>query len=465
MPVRDYINRMRPKTPDIWKRDPWGDLFDTSQHSRKLRNQGRAGQGLPYNERKRVNRDPRIAQWDWLYGGKKRPTITDEYNPRMGTLGGVPSFLEKWNSRVEELKKSSKDNPYSALAGSENVGGASRGKSRGPSGKSTGSITNTGGRYSGNRPGSRDNVWSPPGIGGSGSIGGGQSNRQVRGDPRGPSRPDQGDTIGAPITPEYQAMIDLFPEMWAEIAGQSGALLNEGYMGSAGLENIFTQFEEPENRLLDALPGRTADLINQGKLSTADAARSLTRGAPKTVGRRPGRGAELISEALVPMKTDQAAHERDLINQAYSIADSIDLGRGARRAGYLDKNMASKTGGIPLLSNAIGQGGNLTTGRIWDTEDPANKALTIQDDAQDYGEDMARLNQLFNRDNMRLSDTLTKNRMRYQAMLNDWMQARGYDRQSSDGFMDFVNLGLKIMEKIPGPWQAPAVVADAVVRS
>ncbi len=445
----------------------------------------RRGQGFGFPKR-RLSDDPE-TQWDWLYnqawgkrpwvrsgkfsysdelpafGGETRqgwqkeqlkdfhelgynPSPGTMFNPAGGTLGGIGQVAgtrpytpqEKLDLKMAPLDESALDkyrrkgragilgsgkgvsSAYGAYGQAQSMGGPSAGKDRGGGGKSLGGASDILEQV---REASGNNNmldWLKNRVAQGNTPYQRETHINAPGDPAGP--------IGQPQTPMAQAIQLAMEEAALGNFGQYRALMNMGIFGPAGMQSILEQVEGPENQMLADLPGRIEDQINQNAIRGADDRRQMTRGLSlgRAGAQRPGLGAQMIAEATIPQRMQEAQYAGDITQTGYDIADQVSLGQGQRRGDLLEENMKSKLLGLQGMAGATGQAQGMLGERYWDPQSPYDMGLEsssrLAELQGDIGRRAASQGQGFQMYNDRMRNYYAKDQAGYNAQLQRWLE-------------------------------------------
>lgn len=415
--------------------------------------------GLRNYVNRRLNRGS--SQWDYLYGGSKRPTKGHygpygysvapgtRFNPAEGTLGGMREVLG-----IRDIKGEWWNDP--ALSGANPMSGGLNRYRYGVA-KNLFQRPNLFARAGGAVPANQGRGGADPSIipgkGDPGSmaaggilggftqpsdykrveIGEGRDEDEGRvpyrrstyiGNPLG----NAAGPIGQPQTPMAQAIQLAMEEATLGNFGQLRALINQGIMGGAGMQAILEQIEGPENMMLADIPGRTEDMISQSGIRGADARRQILGGLNlgRVGAQRPGMAGQMVAQATIPQRMEESRYAGDITEAGYNMADQISLGQGERRGNLLQENMMSKLAGLQMMGGATGQAQGMLGEQYWDPQSPYDMGLEASSRLAELqggiGRRAASQGQGFQMYNDRMRNYYAKDQAGYNAQLQRWLE-------------------------------------------
>ena len=194
---------------------------------------------------------------------------------------------------------------------------------------------------------------------------------------------------------------------------QYGAIANQGIFGQEGMRTIDKPMTAEEERILAAIQpfidqqtglyqDQTRASLDQIRDQGADRRRRATRAAGtalgRTVGQRPGLAAQMMAEAAAPVTAAQAGlefqagqrgteQELQLGAGAFDLSTGIYQGRGQRRSGLEQENIASKAQiGLPGVAGASQYQADLLGSRYWDLSNPMQNQFSFQSGLMGLGQ-------------------------------------------------------------------------------
>lgn len=460
----------------LFGRNVGGGFADTSNRARVARR--RTGKFTVGNAPTgRRNADPRESQYDFLYGGRQRPggpgssplgTLTNQFPRTLGTY--VPDLrVRRGIGGVQGQKQALERELYGQTFGIPS------GKNRYPLGTTQADInaglgTGRGLRTSpglsadargGERPGQLEGLLPGTNPDATGDISTAANRRTRVNAPLTAEDP----TFGVPQTAIDKALRFSTQESALYLQEAYRNLANQGILGPAGMQNILEQVEGPENRLLQNLPIRLQEQLGFNQAQGADARRAQLKGLSGQLGRtgvqRPGIAAQIVSNASVPIRAEEANRAFGLEQNAYNLADRLALSQGQRRGDLLQQNIQSKAGGLAGLQGSAAGAAAIIGQRLFDPSNRLAEQYKFQSglSEQDFQEalGLGRQGQGFTTTNMLRQNQINKNYAefanRLQMQYRAWLANNGLDGSEDDPsyferYLDYVKNNAEAMAKI-----------------